>query len=312
MSGTVERIVYANGDFVPESQAGVSLFDAALTTGEKVVEVSRTFNQQIYHPEAHMDRLYRGIEEFGIPLNTSPNELLEATEETLRLNLPLEPYDTDWQVVHYISPGLAPHLADGIIDGVGSPTVRIHCIPLTHRMGKMATKYTKGVDLVTVEQRAVPQDMLPAKIKSSGRPDHLIARKQAQAMLPGATGVLLDQEGYVTEGTGSSLFIVKDGAIYTATTERALDGITRQLVFDIAQSEDISIEEVDVRPQDVEQADEAFLTSTVICQVHARSFDGKEFRDTAIGPVSSKIRQGFIRAVGLDFALQAQEYARRL
>ena len=311
MPDNTERIVYLNGVFIPEGQAHLSIFDSALATGEKVVEVTRTFNHRQYRLGDHIRRLYKGLEVLQIDPGLTPQELTELTQDTLGRNLATQTEAVDWQILHYISKGPATQF-EIVPEENLHPTILIHCIPLVNRIGKMAKKYTHGVDLVVVEQRAIPQDVISPQIKSNGRMDHIIGRLQAKQLKPGSTGVLLDTNGYITEGTGSSLFFVNRERIQTAPASRVLTGITREMVFDIAEKLHIPIEEMDLTVADAENADEIFITSTVICQIHARTFDGKQIRDGLIGPVTDQVRQAFIEEVGLDFVKQAQQYSQHL
>lgn len=307
----VGRTVYLNGSFISETKAGLSIFDSALTTGEKVVEVTRTFDHKPYNLAAHMDRLYRGLETLNIDPAISPEELTKVTEETLSVNLKTQDREVDWQILHYVTKGPAS-VFEIVPEENLHPTVLIHCIPLVNRIGKMARKYEEGVDLVVVEQRAIPQDIISPQIKSSGRMDHVIGRLQAKQTKPGSTGVLLDENGFITEGTGASLFFINDSRIQTAPASRVLSGLTRDMVFKIAENLHIPMEEVDLTIADAGSADEVFITSTVICQLHARSFDGQQINGGLMGPITEKVRQAFIEEVGLDYVQQAQNYSQQL
>lgn len=311
MPNMSERIVYLNGSFIPEQEAGISIFDCALATGEKVVEITRTFNQVPYKLDEHMARLYKGLDTLCIDPGMSPFELREITHETLSRNLKTQPESVDWQILQYISKGPAAQFE--IVPEVDlHPTILIHCIPLVNRIGKMAKKYRDGVNLVVVAQRAIPQEIISPQIKSNGRMDHVIGRLQAKQLKPGSTGVLLDTNGYVTEGTGTSLFFISGSEILTAPASKVLTGLTRKMIFDIADTLNIPIQEADLTVEEAKNADEVFITSTVICLLHARTFDSQQIRDGLIGPITRKVQQAFIDEVGLDYVKQAQEYGERL
>lgn len=307
MPDKIERIAYLNGSFIQERDAHLSIFDSALATGEKVVEVTRTFNHIPYKLDQHLERLYRGLETLKIEPGISPESLSEITKETLDRNLKTQPENVDWQILQYVSKGPAA-IFEIFPEEDLRPTILVHCIPLVNRIGKMAKKYTDGVDLVIVEQRAIPQDVISPQIKSNGRMDHVIGRLQAKELKPGSTGVLLDTNGLITEGTGTSLFFVDKSRIRTAPSSRVLTGITRDMIFDIAQKLHIPVEEADLTIADAENADEIFITSTVICQLHGRSFNDNIINNGMLGPVTEKVRQAINEEVGLDFAKQAQEY----
>lgn len=302
-----ERVVYFNGEFVPEECARLSIYDTALATGEKIVEVTRTFNHKPYKLQSHLNRLFNGLSTLQIDPGLSQIELGEITTETLSRNLRTQSSNVDWQILQYISAGPAAHFEMIPIEEL-QPTILIHCIPLINRLAKMAKKYSSGIDLVVVEQRAIPQNVVSAQIKSNGRMDHVIGRLQAKQLKLGSTGVLLDSDGYITESTGSSLFLVKKGVIQTSPTTRVLNGLTRELVFDLANKLKLPIEELDLTVADAENADEIFITSTVICQLHANFFNGKTVGNGLLGPITNKVRQAFIKEVGVDYVQQAQDY----
>lgn len=300
-----------NGRFVREADARISIYDSALATGEVVVEVTRTFNHSLFRLREHLHRLYTGLKEMHIEPGITIAQMEKITQLTLTRNTGSAPSDIDWQIIHYISRGPAGVFAM-FPQNMLRPTVIIQCVPLLRRQGKMAATYRNGVDLVVPHQRAIPADILSPQIKSRGRLDYILARIQAKAMKPGATGVLLDADGFLTEGTGTSLFLVSDGVVKTAPSRKVLNGITRDLVFELAHKLAIPISEVDLRLSDARRATEMLLTSTVICLVHARSFKGRLIGDGTIGPVTARIREAFMHKVGLDFVAQAQRYERFL
>lgn len=302
-----DRLVYINGHYTIEKEAKVSLYDSAIATGEKVVEVSRTFNHNIYRLKEHIARLYSGLAILEINPGLTKSELERTTQEILKLNMATQSSYVDWQILHYVSKGPVEHFEIVSSDELG-PTVIIQCIPLVNRLAKMSKKYSFGADLVVVEQKAIPPDILSPQIKSNGRMDYLIGRLQAQHKLQGSTGVLLDNKGHVTEGTGSSLFVVKNGEIKTAPSTNVLNGITRKVVFDITKKLKIPIEEIDFTPEEVLKADELFITSTIICLLHARSFNNKLVHNGRLGPITENIRKAFIQKIGLDYVKQAQLY----
>lgn len=190
-----QRVVYMNGKFVFEADARISIYDSALATGEVVVEVTRTFNHRLFRLREHLHRLFTGLKEMYIDPGMTIAQVEDITQETLVRNLSSAPHDIDWQTIHYISRGPAGVFAM-FPQNMLRPTVIIQCIPLLHRQGEMAAKYRNGVDLVVPRQRAISADVLSPQIKSRGRLDYILARIQAKAIKPDATGVLLDADGF--------------------------------------------------------------------------------------------------------------------
>ncbi len=297
------RVFYRNGSFVPEGYAALPIYDSAIVTGEVVTEVTRTFRQRPYRLRAHLERLFAGAAELRITPPLTLEEICAATATEAR--------DVDWQIIHYLSRG--PAQAFGPLwPEDARPTVLIHCLPLVHRLGRLAPAYERGVDLIVTPQRAIPADIISPQIKSRGRLDYLIARSQAAERCPGATGVLLDSRGFLAEATGATIYTVRHGRIATPPGERVLRGVTRALIFDLAARCNLPIEEAELTPEDAKTADEMFLTSTVICLAHARSFEAATFGNGFCGPITRQIRQAFYEEVEVDFNYQAQRYAARL
>src|SRR5690606_19464027 len=109
---------------------------------------------------------------------------------------------------------------------------------------------------------SLPHGLLDASIKCRSRVHYQLANLQAQAKLAGSTAVLLDPDGYVTEGTSGNVFFVAGGELLTPTTRNILPGITRAVVLDLARRLGVAVREADVTPDQAAAADEAFVTST--------------------------------------------------
>lgn len=309
INGKSYRYAYINGDFVPEQEAAVSIFDTAIATGEVVVEITRTFNRIPFLLDAHLGRLYAGARELGIKVDLSLDDMRKVTQQVIDRNIPTENDQADWQIIHYVSKGL--NASFGLFsDDELKPTCIITCFPLIKRIGKMASKYLHGVDLVVTPQRIIPADVLSPQIKSRGRLDYVLARKQAGEICPGSTGVLLDTNEYLAEGTGTTLYLIRDGALHTPPAYKVVNSVTRRVILEIAHDVGIPVYETELTVTDAETSDEMFETSTVICMVHARSFNGKLIGDSFCGRITNKIRNVFIQKVNVDFVQQAQLYAK--
>jgi len=295
-----KRIVYLNGKYVEEQKAKLSLFDTAISTGEKVVEVTRTFNQKPHEIDAHMHRLFDGLKRLDLNIPITKNQMKELIAKTLKVNIQKTKNNGEWQIVIYISRGPAAHF-ELISKKDLKPTIAIQCFPLEKRLAKMAYKYVEGVELVVVDQIAIPNSVVSPQLKSNGRIDHIMGRLQAKRISHNASGVLLDQKGYITESTGASLFFIKNKTLYTAQPNQVLSGVTQSLIFKIAKKLNIKVVQKKLTVQDAISADEAFVTSTVICLLHAKSFNKKKYNNGHIGPITEKIRNQFMAEVKFNF-----------
>lgn len=302
-----ERIVYIDGKYQRESEARISIYDTALVTGEVVVEVCRTFNQKIYKLKEHLERFYDGLSDMSIDPGMSIDDMATITDKTLKKNLITESEEIEWQTIHYISRGLANIFHIAPFKQI-SPTIIIQCIPLKNRLASLAEKYMTGTNLIVSSQRVIPAEILNPQIKSRGRLDYILAKIQTNKINPGATAVLMDSKGNIVEGTGASLFFVYKGTILTTPSHKVLCGITRESVFHIARKLKIKIIETDISLEEAKKADEIFITSTIICLMHARSFEGKIIGRGECGEITKKIRNAFIKDVGVNFVKQARYY----
>ena len=109
--------------------------------------------------------------------------------------------------------------------------------------------------------------------------------------------LILDNDGYISEGSGENIFFLKDGLIMTPTTKNCLNGITRQSVIEIAKDLGHKVEEGDWSYEDIIECDEAFFTGTAVEVTPITKIDGKTISNGAIGPISKEIQTNYENAV---------------
>ncbi len=302
-----DRVVYFNGEFIAEIEARISIFDCALMYGDMVFEMTRTFKQQPYRLRDHLERLYASLDYVQIDCGLDIDQMETATHETIERNLPaLEDYD--FQIMHDVTRG-GLGLYDTIIKEGTSPIVSINVLPLIRHTGSMAAKYDGGSHFVITPQQSVPSRYIDPKAKNRSRVFYKIADLQAAQMEEGASALLTDEHGFITEGTGNNFFIVRDGQIMTPKGHDILRGVSRQACLELAQSQGIPACEADITPYDVRTADEAWFTSTTICMIPVTRFDFRQVGDGQPGPVYTQLLSAWSKAVGVDIAAQAREYS---
>ena len=307
-----QRVVYFNGNFVPETAARVSIYDAGLTTGDMAFEVSRTYNHEPFRLSEHIGRLFHSLASLRVDPGVTADELDRLTRSTLERNLATESRDVDWNVIHNVSSGPAEMFRDAFAADELHPTLVISCFPLVQKLGVLAPAYFSGVDLVVPTQRSLPPDLLDPSIKIRSRLHYHFANFQARDICAGAWPVLVDPAGFLTESTSANVFLVRRDQVCTPREGNVLAGVTRGVIIELAAELGIPTVETDLTPEDALEASEVFLTSTSIGIVHARSFEGRPIGDGRLGPVALQLREAFSRAVGLDFVEQACGYARKL
>ncbi len=306
------RVVYFNGTIVPEAEARISIYDSGVSMGDMAFEVTRTYRQKPFRLDQHVARLYHTLEAIHVDPRIDQAEMLRATEETLVRNLPTESDDMDWNIIHNVSSGPAPAFLSAFEPDDCRPTVIVSCFPLLWKMAALAPAYDSGIDLVVPPQRAIPASLFDPTIKTRSRFHYHLAATQADRLLAGSWAVLVDPDGYLTEGTIGNVFLVLGSELHTPRAINILPGVTRSAVFELAEQNGIACHEVDLTIDDAARADEMFITSTSIGLLQARSFERRSIGDGHLGPVTARLRSAFEQAVGLDFAAQARDYAQRL
>lgn len=306
------RVVYFNGDFVPESAARISIYDSALVMGDMAYEVTRTFRQRPFRVREHLQRLFHSLDVLRIDPGLDLDALHRATLDTLARNVPSEAPDVDWNIIHNVSRGPAAGFYDTFGPEERQPTVVISCHPLLHKLASLADAYDSGLDVLVSDQHAIPSSLIDASIKTRSRWYFQLANLQVAARQRGAWPVMVDPAGYLTESTSANLFLVRHGEVLTPPPHKVLHGVTRDLVLQLSGELGITSRETDLTPDDAQHADEFFLTSTSIGLLHVRSFQGMRIGDGRLGSVSQRLRQALGEKVGIDFAAQARSYAERL
>lgn len=306
-----DRVVWFNGRFVAERDARVSIYDSALTLGDMAFEVTRTVNGRPYRLGEHLERLAHSLRVLRIDPQLSRSEFEAMTRETLARNLPLAPPEVDWTIIHDVSRGPAPAFAAAFDAADRRPTVVVSCFPLAARQAAMVPAYESGMDLVVPQQRSFPAELLDPSIKTRSRVHYQLASLQAHEKRPGAAALLLDPDGYVTEGASGNVFFVKNGDLLTPCARNLLPGITRGVVLGLAGKLGLRASEADIDLSTAMAANEAFMTATSLGIVHVRTLEGVTIGDGRAGPLTVRLRLALHEHAGLDFVAQARLYAAR-
>ena len=304
------RIVYFNGDFVPEVKARISIFDSALMFGDMAFEVTRTYRHEPFCLDEHLQRLYASLRLLEIDCGLSVDEMKQVTMETLDRNLPTEADDVDWQIMHNVSRGPLSVYRTVFPQGV-RPTVSVNCWPLVLMLGGLVEKIRSGVEMVVVSQQALPAHLIDAKAKTRSRLHYQMAVMQA-ARMGDTWGVLLDPDGFLAEGPGWNLFLVRDGVLLSPEPRNILLGVSRAAVIKLAGKLGIEFRECNLGRYEALQADEMFCTSSPFGAIYVNRFEGQLIGDGSAGPVFARLIETWQEMVGVDFAAQADAYADRM
>ncbi len=240
------QLVYLNGEFVPHSEARVSVEDRGFNFADGIYEVVRIVGGRGFRIEAHLDRFLGGARALEIELALSRDDIREAMLETARAN------GVDEGTVYVqLTRGAAPR-RHAFPEGVRPTLVMLaQTFP-----GPSSSDREDGVSVITAPDLRWGY----CEVKTIGLLPNVIAQQHAKC--EGCYEALLIRDGRVTEASHSSAFCVRDGVIYTHPIDNILPGITRRFLIDAYRNEGVQVEERAVAVEDFRSADEVFLTGT--------------------------------------------------
>jgi branched-chain amino acid aminotransferase len=300
-----ELVVYLNGQFVPESEATVSIYDRGFLYGDLVTESTRTFGMRPFRLREHIERLGWSLRATGIAPDLSLDEIERLTLELLERNRALFGQHDDAWIVHNITRGVGA-FGRGPGEQERRATVLIHCFPIDFR--HLARQYRQGVHAVVPSTRQLPPECVDPKIKHRSRMHFALAGREAARVEPGAQPVLLDLQGNLTEGAGANFFVVSRGVVRTPGSRCVLRGISRATVFELCGQLGIACREEDLQPYDALTAEEAFFTSTPYCLLPVTRFNGQALGEGRAGPITRRLLGAWGDLVGVDIVAQAERW----
>ncbi|MFO0870047.1 MAG: aminotransferase class IV [Pirellulales bacterium] len=300
-------LAYWNGRLVPAAEVVIAPYDAGFVQGTTVGEQLRTFGGQLFRLEQHLERLGRSLAIVGVVPPVSLGILEEISRSLARYNHALLAPGDDLGLSIVITPGIYAAFAAG---ATGGPTVIVSTYPVA--FGHFATAYTTGQALVVSPVRQVPTDCWPAELKCRSRMHYYLADRAARQQEPGARALLLDHDGYVTEASTANIVICeRDGGLVSPPKERILPGISVATLAELADQLGLPFRERLLRVEDLEQAQEIFLTSTSPCLVPCTRLNGRPVGTGQPGPVFARLLAAWSARVGVDIAAQAKRFAQR-
>jgi branched-chain amino acid aminotransferase len=279
--------VSIDGLVVDSADARVSVFDRGFLYGDSVFEVFRTYGGAPFAEREHLERLARSAERLMIPLPVSLPELSAEVRATL---------DAAGDGEHYVrvvvTRGTGPLTYD---PSTASAPLRVVIVaPLSL---PPAQNYERGIAVTLLNASRPTDDPRAAGAKASNYLANLLAVHEAKQK--GAQEALvLGKGGQILEGASSNLFIVNKGRVRTPEPQPGiLVGITRATVLQAAAAEGLTVEEGEIRPEDLFSADEAFITSSIREVMPVVSADGHTIGDGAPGRVTKALHAGYLRLV---------------
>ncbi|UAW99085.1 branched-chain amino acid transaminase [Halopseudomonas nanhaiensis] len=286
-----DGVIWFDGEMVPWREANVHVLTHTLHYGMGVFEGVRAYNTPdgtaIFRLKAHTDRLFDSAKIMNMTIPFSKEELNEAQRAAVRENNLKSAYLRP--MVFFGSEGM----------GLRATGLKVHTIVAAWDwgayMGQEALEVGIKVRTSSFTRHHVNISMTRAKANG-----HYINSMLAlqEALSAGADeALLLDPEGYVAEGSGENIFIIKDGVIYTPEVTACLNGITRNTILTLAREHGLELVEKRITRDEVYIADEAFFTGTAAEVTPIQELDGRKIGAGRRGPITEKLQKAYFDLV---------------
>ena len=282
--------IWKNGNLVSWDECNVHSLTHTLHYGVGVFEGVRAYNTDngpaIFRVQEHTERLFEAAKIVNIDIPYSTEEIIEAQKTALLKNN----FDEA-----YIRP----------IIYLGNESLGLRAEDLSVNVIVAAWEWPSYMDPeskqkgISVVKSPYQQYKNPnwSNYKITGTYVNSIVALQDAVAKGADEALILDNDGYISEGSGENIFFLKDGLIMTPTTKNCLNGITRQSVIEIAKDLGHEVEEGDWSYEDIIECDEAFFTGTAVEVTPITKIDGKTISNGAIGPISKEIQINYENAV---------------
>ncbi|MEO9780838.1 MAG: D-amino-acid transaminase [Sedimentitalea sp.] len=277
------RTVYVNGEYLPENEAKISIFDRGFLMADGVYEVTSVLDGKLIDFAGHATRLERSLGELEMANPVSQDELLTIHRELVERN------GIDQGMIYLQITRGAPADRDFAFPDPDETPSSI--VLFTQNKPNLADNPVakKGIKVISIEDvRWGRRDIKTVQLlyPSMGK---MMAKKA------GVDDAWLVEDGFVTEGTSNNAYIVKDGKIITRECSHdILHGITRAAVLRFAAEAQMQVEERNFTVAEAQAADEAFITSASTFVMPVVEIDGSELGDGTPGPVAVRLREIYL------------------
>jgi len=284
---TSELQIYIDGEFYPKSQAKICVYDHGFLYGDGVFEGIREYNGCVFKLKEHIDRLYRSAHAIMLQIPITKEEMTQAVIATLRKNKMKDGY-----IRLIVSRGVG----DLGLDPRKCPKPTIIIITDTINI-KAGNAKEKGITTMFSWVRRNPVDATTHEIKSLNYLNSVLAKIEANACGVDEA-ICLESNGYIAEGVGENVFIVKNGEIFTPPTSTgALAGITADVVAELCAKLGIDLIITNLTPFMLFTADEAFFTGTAMEMVPIREVNKRQIGNGKPGPLTKQLMAEFHKVI---------------
>ena len=276
--------VYVNGTITPADRAVVPVFDHGFVYGEGVYEVLRTYNRVPFLYDRHLRRLRQSAERLMLDVPFDDATLLSWIEKTIAAAGDL----TEAYIRVMVTRGVGELSYD--LAATPTPTVVIMVKPFEPLPPQ---HYTEGMQLALVDTlRNHPRSVNPL-IKANNLLNNALAMRAAQRV-GGEEALMCNYRGEITECAMSNFFLVRGGVVLTPPSDAGmLEGVTRAFVFELGQELGIDVRETTLLPNELQSADEMFITSTTRGISPVVNVDGHTVGSGMPGPITKRLIQRY-------------------
>ncbi len=283
-----EPVIYLNGKFVPKSKAAVSVFDHGLLYGDGVFEGVRAYNGSVFQLDEHIKRLYESAKFIQLKVSLDAPGLEAAVLETVRRNNLRDAYIRIVVTRGVGNLGVNP-------ESCKEPTVFVIAEPAATSLGQ---KEPRTVRTIISSLRRDAVDATTHEVKSLNYLNSILAKIEANNAGVDDS-IMLDARGFVSEGSVTNVFLVKERRVFTPSPASAiLHGITRKRIIRLCYDLGLEVLEKDITPFELVSADELFLVGTKAEILAIGSVNGRKIGSGGPGPITRKLLSEFGKLVG--------------
>ncbi|MGQ0576627.1 MAG: branched-chain amino acid transaminase [Pseudonocardia sp.] len=272
--------IWLDGELVEWRRACTHVLNHGLHYASSVFEGARAYGGAVFRLSDHSQRLRTSAAHLGFEVPFSVAELDDACRLVVAANGVLDGYlrPVAWRGSDTMSIGIAHCRAHVAVATWSWPSVFA------------AGTGSRGIALQTSKWVRPAPEMAPTRAKASALYQLSVLARQAAEAAGFDDALLLDHHGNLADATGANLFLVRDGVLHTPRGHSILNGITRQTIMELAVGRGVEVVERDLRPADLQRADEVFLTGTAYEVQPVHAVDRQAF---AIGPVSRMLADDY-------------------
>jgi branched-subunit amino acid aminotransferase/4-amino-4-deoxychorismate lyase len=297
MTLSAEPLAFLHGRVLPQSRAQLALNDAGFVMGATVTDLCRTFHQRLYRWNEHLARFGRSCRAADIEPAMSEVDISARAEEILVHNRQMIGTGQELALVMFATPGpIGYYLGEAGGLGDAPVTFGLHTFPLP--LAPYRRLVEKGASLVVPAIRQVPPETIDPHIKQRSRMHWWLADREARRLEPGASALLLDHAGNVTETAAANFLIVRGGAVLSPPRSAVLEGISLAVVRELCAGLSIPFAEQALTLEDCLAADEAMLANTSWCLAGVSRLQGQALPFP--GPILGRLLSAWNEDVGLD------------